>query len=144
MSTFFPSVDDQNRQWFLVDAANIPVGRVSSFVAKILMGKLNPMYTPHMDMGDHVVVINADKVVFTGRKAEKKVYRRHSQRPGGLTEVHAEKLKDRFPTRPLELAVKGMLPKTKLGKAMYRKLHVYAGPHHEQQAQQPQAIEVAR
>ena len=142
MSTFFPSTEDQNRKWYLVDAAGIPIGRVSSFVAKILMGKFNPKYTPHMDMGDHVVVINAEKAAYTGRKAKKKVYRRHSSQPGGLTEMHADKMLERFPTRPFELAVKGMLPKTKLGRAMYRKLHVYAGPNHEQQAQKPETIAV--
>ncbi|MCB1042216.1 MAG: 50S ribosomal protein L13 [Acidobacteria bacterium] len=142
MSTFFPSPEDVDRKWYVVDAAGLPIGRVSSFVASILMGKRNPMYTPHLDTGDHVVVINADQVVYTGRKSKKKVYRRHSMRPGGLTEVRADKMLEKHPTRPLELAVKGMLPKTKMGRKMYTKLHVYAGPEHVHQAQKPESIAV--
>ncbi len=142
MSTFFPRKEDIERKWFVVDAADLPIGRVSSFVASILMGKRNPLYTPHLDMGDHVIVVNADKVVYTGRKSSKKLYRRHSMRPGGLVEITAEKMMEKHPTRPVELAVKGMLPKTKLGRQMYTKLHVYAGPEHQNQAQKPEQIVV--
>ncbi len=144
MSTFFPSKQTVQRKWFVVDAAGIPVGRVASFVANILMGKYNPAYTPSTDMGDHVIVVNAEKTVFTGKKLRFKAYRRHSQQPGGLTEVPAGLMLEKHPTRPLELAVKGMLPKTKLGRAMYRKLNVYAGAEHPHAAQQPEHIEVAK
>lgn len=142
MSTTFPRKEDIERKWYLVDAADLSIGRVSTFVARILMGKNKPQYTPHLDMGDHVVVINADKVVFSGRKVEFKVYRRHSGRPGNLKEVSVPTLMSKRPTRPVELAVKGMLPKTRLGRAMYRKLHVYAAGEHPHTAQQPEAIEV--
>lgn len=144
MSTFFPKKEDaiENRKWFVVDAAEIPIGRVATFAANILMGKRNPQYTPYLDMGDHVILINAGKVRFTGKKLKFKAYRRHSSRPGGLKEVAAEKLMEKHPTRPLEYAVKGMLPKTKLGRAMYRKLWVYAGADHPHTAQKPEAIEV--
>lgn len=142
MSTFFPRKEDIDRKWFVVDAAGIPIGRVSSFVASILMGKRNPLYTPHLDMGDHVIVVNAEKVVYSGKKLKQKVYRRHSMKPGSLVEIRADKMLQRHPSRPLELAVKGMLPKTKLGRKMYTKLHVYAGPEHQHQAQQPEPLAV--
>ena len=142
MSTFFPRKEDLTRKWFVVDAAGIPVGRVASFVANILMGKHTPNYTPHLDTGDHVILVNAEKVVYTGKKLKYKVYRRHSSRPGGLKQVTAEHLLQKQPARPLELAIKGMLPKTKLGRAMYRKLNVYAGPDHPHAAQQPEALSV--
>jgi len=144
MSTFFPRKEDlaENRKWFLVNAEGKSIGRVASFVANVLMGKRNPMYTPYLDTGDHVVVVNAEKVVFTGRKLKYKAYRRHSSRPGGLKEISAAELLARHPARPLELAIKGMLPKTKLGRAMFRKLRVYAGPDHQHEAQRPQPLEV--
>jgi len=116
MSTFFPKADDIDPKWYLVDAQDLPIGRVSTFVATILTGKRNPKYTPHADMGDYVVVVNADKVRFSGNKLTKKVYRRHSSRPGSLKEISAEKMMEKHPARPLELAIKGMLPKTKLGR----------------------------
>lgn len=144
MSTFFPCKQDVDRKWFVVDASGIPIGRVATFVARILMGKHNATYTPHADMGDHVIVVNADKTVFTGKKLRFKAYRRHSSRPGGLKEVPAGQMLEKHPTRPMELAIKGMLPKTKLGRAMYRKLNVYAGSEHPHAAQKPEAIEVAR
>ena len=143
MQTFFPKKENMQRKWFVVDAADKPIGRVASVVARVLMGKHNPQYTPHADMGDHVVVINADKVVFTGKKLKFKAYRRHSQRPGSLKTITAGKLLERFPTRPFEFAVKGMLPKTKLGRAMYRKLKVYAGETHPHEAQSPQPLELS-
>lgn len=142
MTTVFPGKDDVNRKWYVVDAAGIPIGRVAGFVAKILMGKMSPKYTPHFDMGDHVVIINSGKVKFTGRKLEKKVYRTHTGRPGSLREITAGKMMERHPIRPMELAVKGMLPKTKLGRAMYKKLHVYAGSEHTHEAQKPEPIQV--
>lgn len=144
MSTVFPSKEDaaKNRKWYVVDAAGKPVGRVATEVARILMGKHNPSWAPHVDTGDHVVLINAEKVVYTGKKLKYKVYRRHSQRPGGLKEITAEHLIQKHPERPLELAIKGMLPKTKLGRAMYRKLKVYAGTEHPHAAQQPEPLEL--
>lgn len=142
MSTFFPKKDDIQRKWYLVDATGLPIGRLSSFVAKILMGKNKPKYTPHLDMGDNVVIINAEKILMTGNKLQKKMYRRHSSKPGSLKEIPAGKMLEKHPTRPVELAVRGMLPKTKLGRAMYRKLHVYAGQEHAHQAQQPEQIEI--
>ena len=144
MSTFFPRKEDviANRKWFVVDAANKPIGRVASFVANILMGKHSPQYTTHTDTGDHVILVNAEKVVFTGKKLKFKAYRRHSMRPGGLKTLTAEQLLAKHPVRPLELAIKGMLPKTKLGRAMYGKLKVYQGPDHPHAAQAPEVLEV--
>ena len=142
MSTFFPGKDDVSQKWYVVDAKEKSIGRVATFVAKILMGKNNPKYTPHADMGDHVIVINAEQVQFTGKKLKYKVYRRHSSKPGGLKEITAEHLLAKRPARPLELAVKGMLPKTKMGRQMYRKLKVYSGSNHPHVAQKPEAIEV--
>ena len=142
MKTFFPTTETVNRKWYVVDASGIPIGRVASFVARILMGKNNPQVTPHVDTGDHVIVVNAEKVVYTGKKLQKKAYRRHSSRPGGLKEIPAGQMLAKHPARPMELAVRGMLPKTKLGRAMYRKLNVYSGPNHPHAAQQPESIQV--
>lgn len=142
MKTFFPRQEDIARKWYVVDAEGKPVGRVASFVANLLTGKRNPMYTPHVDMGDHVIVINADKIAFTGNKAKMKAYRRHSSRPGGLKEIPAEQMLAKHPTRPLELAVKGMLPKTKMGRAMFKKLKVYAGEAHPHEAQKAEKLEI--
>ena len=128
------------RQWHVVDAADQVLGRVASAAALILMGKHKPTYTTFLDTGDHVIVINAEKIKLTGRKEEQKVYRRHSGYPGGLTEVGAVKLRATRPTKMIEHAIAGMLPKTKLGKQMYRKLKVYAGDKHPHQAQQPVAL----
>lgn len=144
MSTFFPSGKTLagNRKWYIVDAAGKAVGRISTEIARILSGKNNPQYTPFLDMGDHVVVINARKAIFKGSRAEQKVYRRHTLYPGGLREVS---VKDQFinhPERVIELAVRGMLPKNKLGKAMGKKLHVYADADHNQTAQNPQPLEI--
>ena len=142
MQTKFPRKQDVARKWYVVDAAGIPLGRVASFVARILMGKHNPFYAPHVDTGDHVIIINAEKAAFTGRKLKYKTYRRHSSRPGSLKEISAGHLLAKHPTRPLEFAVKGMLPKSKLGRAMYKKLNVYAGTEHPHQAQKPENLEV--
>jgi large subunit ribosomal protein L13 len=125
------------RQWHLVDADGQVLGRVASKAAMILMGKHKPTYTTFLDTGDHVIVINAEKIRLTGRKESQKLYRRHSGYPGGLSEVGAAKIRATRPTKMLEQAIAGMLPKTKLGKQMYRKLKVYAGDKHPHQAQKP-------
>lgn len=137
MSTHFPSAKEVVRQWHVLDAEGAVLGRLASQAAKILMGKHKPGYTPFLDTGDHVIVVNADKVRLTGKKESDKVYRRHSGYPGGLKEVSARKMRQVRPVRMVELAISGMLPKTKLGKQMYRKLKVYAGPKHPHQAQKP-------
>jgi large subunit ribosomal protein L13 len=145
MSTYFPSGKglEQHRQWHIVDADGLTVGRLASEVARILMGKHKPTYTPFIDTGDHVIVINASKVVLKGAKMTDKFYRRHTGYPGGLKEVSARDLLAKNPERLLELAVKGMLPKTKLGRAMASKLKVYAGAEHPHGAQKPASRKVA-
>ena len=145
MSTYFPKANDTQRQWFLVDATGVPVGRLSSAVAEVLSGKNKPTWTPFLDTGDHVVVINAGKAVFTGKKADQKVY--HSlpnTQPGSIKSVRAGVLQQTFPERVIESAVKGMLPKGPLGRQMYRKLKVYAGSEHEHAAQQPQTLTITK
>jgi len=137
MKTQFPSQGEIVRQWHVVDASEQVLGRVASKAAMLLMGKHKATYTPFLDTGDHVVVINAEKVRLTGRKDAQKLYRRHTGYPGGLIEVGASKMRATRPTRMLEQAIAGMLPKTKLGKQMYRKLKVYAGDKHPHQAQKP-------
>lgn len=143
MKTEFPSKGEIQRNWFVIDASGIALGRVASQAAKILMGKHRPIYTPFLDCGDHVIVVNAEKAVLTGKKEEQKIYRRHSGYPGGLTEIPAAKVRARRPVRLVEEAIRGMLPKTRLGKQMYRKLKVYAGDRHPHSAQKPQAMAVA-
>jgi large subunit ribosomal protein L13 len=142
MNTVVPSKGEIKRAWHVLDADNAVLGRLATTAARILMGKHKPTYTPFLDTGDHVVVINAAKVRLTGRKEEQKVYRRHSGYPGGLKEEGARKVRATRPTRMLEEAISGMLPKTKLGKQMYRKLKVYAGDKHPHQAQKPVAMQV--
>jgi large subunit ribosomal protein L13 len=142
MNTTFPSAKSFPRSWHVIDARNAVLGRVAAKAARLLMGKHKALYTPFLDTGDHVIVINADKVRLTGAKEEQKVYRRHSGYPGGLVEISARKLRSTRPARMVELAISGMLPKTKLGKQMYRKLKVYAGDKHPHQAQKPVAISV--
>jgi large subunit ribosomal protein L13 len=144
MSTYFPSGKGlaDNRKWFVVDARGKTVGRLATEVARILSGKNNPDWTPFLDMGDHVVVINARHVVFKGAKTDQKVYRHHTLYPGGLREKSVKEMLDTKPERIVELAVKGMLPKTKLGKAMAKKLKVYADGDHRHIAQKPEAIEI--
>ncbi len=137
MSTSFPSKNDIPRTWYVLDAQDAVLGRLASKAAMMLMGKNKPIYTPFLDTGDHIVVINAEKVRLTGQKEEDKLYRRHSGYPGGLKEITAKRLRRTRPERMIELAIQGMLPKTKLGKQMYRKLNVYAGPKHPHQAQKP-------
>ena len=140
MKTSIPSLGGIERQWHLIDADGAVLGRIASKAANILMGKNKPSYTPFLDTGDHVIVVNAAKVRLTGNKEEQKLYRRHSGYPGGLTETQARKVRVTRPTRMVEEAVQGMLPKSKLGKQMYRKLQVYAGPKHPHQAQKPVAL----
>jgi large subunit ribosomal protein L13 len=142
MKTEFPSKSEIVRNWVVLDASEAALGRVASKVAKILMGKHKPTYTPFLDTGDHVIVINAAQAVLTGNKESQKVYQRHSGYPGGLTTTSASKVRAKSPVKLVEEAVKGMLPKTKLGKQMYRKLKVYAGGTHPHQAQQPAALKV--
>jgi len=142
MKTAIPSPSEIERHWHLIDAEDVVLGRIASKAAMILQGKHKPSYTPFLDTGDHVVVVNAAKVRLTGRKEEQKIYRRHSGYPGGLTEIQARKVRATRPTRMVEEAIQGMLPKTKLGKQMYRKLQVYAGPKHPHDAQKPQALAV--
>jgi large subunit ribosomal protein L13 len=137
MKTEFPSKSDIQRNWYVLDAQGAVLGRLATKAARLLMGKHKPTYTPFLDTGDHVIVINADKVRLTGRKEEDKIYRHHTGYPGGLKEIKAGRLRQTRPQRIVELAVQGMLPKTKLGKHMYRKLNVYAGPKHPHQAQKP-------
>jgi len=140
MSTYFPSGKELagKRKWYVVDAAGQTVGHLASEVASILSGKRNPAWTPFMDMGDHVIVINARQAVLKGSKAEQKMYRRHTLYPGGMREVSAAEMFAKRPERVISLAVQGMLPKTKLGKAMAKKLKVYADGEHPHAGQRPQ------
>jgi large subunit ribosomal protein L13 len=142
MSTEFPSKNGVNREWHVIDAQDVVLGKLASKAAMILMGKTKPTYTPFLDAGDHVIVINAAKVKVTGRKEEDKVYRHFTGYPGGLVEKSLKRVRAEKPVRLVEDAVFGMLPKTKLGKQMYRKLKVYAGDKHPHSAQQPTALAV--
>ena len=145
MSTFIADaavVTEQSR-WHVIDADGQVLGRIATVAARLLQGKHKPIYTPFIDTGDHVVVVNAAKVKLTGRKEDQKIYRQHSGFEGGLREERARLVRQRKPARLVEEAVHGMLPKTKMGAAMYRKLKVYAGPDHPHTAQQPKKIEVA-
>jgi large subunit ribosomal protein L13 len=145
MQTFVPSGSnlEAQRKWYVVDAAGQTVGRLSTRVATILRGKHKPTYTPFLDMGDHVVIVNAEKVVFTGNKLDEKMYRHHTGWPGGLKEVSARKQLERHPERILEAAIQGMLPKNKLGRAMAKKLKVYVGPEHPHEAQKPEVLKIS-
>lgn len=144
MSTYFPSGKGlaENRKWLVVDAKGKTVGRLATEVARILSGKNNPAWTPFLDMGDHCVVINARHAVFTGAKADQKLYRHHTLYPGGLREKSVKEMLETKPEKIIELAVKGMLPKTKLGKAMGKKLKVYPDAEHRHIAQQPEVREI--
>ena len=141
MKTFSAKPHEVKRDWFVIDASNQVLGRLAVEIARRLRGKHKPEFTPHVDTGDYIVVINAEKIRVTGRKAEQKMYYRHSQYPGSLKTTSFTKLQKKFPTRIIEKAVKGMLPKGPLGSAMYRKLKVYAGEQHPHAAQQPQALQ---
>jgi large subunit ribosomal protein L13 len=145
MSTFIPSAEQiaSGTRWHLIDANTRVLGRVATVAARLLQGKHKASYTPFLDGGDHVVVVNASKVRLTGRKEDQKIYRQHSGYEGGLREERARLVRQRHPERLVEDAVRGMLPKTKLGDAMYRKLKVYAGPDHPHSSQKPVKLEVA-
>ncbi|MGD9964264.1 MAG: 50S ribosomal protein L13 [Candidatus Izemoplasmatales bacterium] len=142
MKTFMANENTIQREWFVVDAAGQTLGRLATEVASVLRGKHKPTFTPHVDCGDYVIVINADKIVLTGKKWDDKKYYTHSTYPGGLKEKTAKVLMAEKPTRMVELAIKGMLPKNKLGNQMYKKLFVYAGAEHKQQAQKPVVMEL--
>lgn len=142
MGTYYAKPGEVEREWLLIDAEGLVLGRVASLAAQILKGKLKPQYTPHVDTGDFVVIINADKIKVTGAKATDKVYFRHSGYPGGLKQETFAQAMARHPERVIERAVRGMLPKNTLGRAMGRKLKVYAGPNHPHQAQRPRLIEL--
>jgi large subunit ribosomal protein L13 len=140
MKTFMASPATIERKWYVVDAAGMTLGRLASEVAKVLRGKNKAIFTPHMDTGDFVIVVNADKVKVTGRKLDQKIYYRHSEYVGGMKETTLREMMAKKPERVVELAVKGMLPKGPLGRQMYTKLHVYAGPEHPHGAQQPETL----
>jgi large subunit ribosomal protein L13 len=142
MSTFVPGTKDINRKWFVVDASGKTLGRLASGAARVLSGKNSTQYTPYIDTGDHVVVINAEKIVLTGLKSQQKLYRRYTGFPGGLREEEFSKLLIRKPEAIVEQAIKGMLPKTKMGRQMATKLKVYRGDKHPHLAQQPEPLEV--
>lgn len=141
-TTFMAKPNQVERKWVVVDAADQTLGRLATEVATLLRGKHKPEYTPHVDTGDFVIVINASKVHLTGRKAEKKVYYRHSGYPGGIKSVTAGELREKNPERMIELAVKGMLPKNSLGRQQLKKLKVYAGSEHPHEAQKPEKREI--
>ena len=143
MSTYVPRPSTVERRWHVIDAGQQVLGRVATVAARLLQGKHKPQYAPFLDTGDFVIITNAQQVKLTGAKEEQKLYRRHSGYPGGLREERAKTLRQRIPTRLVETAVRGMLPKTKLGKQMYRKLKVYAGSEHPHAAQQPTQLEVS-
>jgi large subunit ribosomal protein L13 len=138
--TINPSIDSINRQWYLVDAENQTLGRLATEVAAVLRGKNKPYFTPHLDTGDFVVIVNAEKIQVTGRKATQKLYRRHSGRPGGMKVETSNALQERIPERIVEKAIKGMLPHNALGRQLFRKLKVYKGSEHPHVAQNPKVL----
>ena len=140
MKTYMANPDKIERKWHVVDAQGCTLGRLASEVAKVLRGKNKPEFTPHVDTGDYVVIINAEKVKVTGKKLQQKVYYNHSDYVGGMRETTLAEMMQKKPEKVVELAVKGMLPKGPLGREMIKKLHVYAGPEHEQQAQKPEVL----
>lgn len=140
MKTFMASASSIDRKWYVVDATGYTLGRLASEVAKVLRGKNKPTYTPSMDTGDYVIVVNAEKVKVTGKKLDQKVYYRHSEYVGSLKETTLREMLNKHPERVIESAVKGMLPKGPLGREMYTKLHVYAGPDHKNEAQKPEVL----
>jgi large subunit ribosomal protein L13 len=142
MKTYQATKEALDRKWYLVNAEGKVLGRLSSELAKILKGKNKPTYTPHLDTGDFVVVVNAGKVTLTGKKLKDKIYYHHTGYPGGIKQVNAEKLLAKKPTEMIRIAVKGMLPKNSLGRQMLRKLKIYAGPNHPHEAQKPASIEL--
>ena len=142
MRTFSAKAHEVNRDWYVVDASGKTLGRLATEIARRLRGKHKPEFTPHVDTGDYIIVVNADKVHVTGRKASDKMYYRHTGYIGNLKSISFEKLQARAPGRVIEIAVKGMLPKNPLGRAMFRKLKVYPGPEHRHAAQQPKTLEI--
>ncbi|ACZ41662.1 ribosomal protein L13 [Thermobaculum terrenum ATCC BAA-798] len=142
MKTYTPKANDYTRDWWLIDATGQNLGRLASEIARLLMGKHKPVYTPFLDTGDFVIVVNADKISVTGKKLQQKVYYRHSGYPGGIKATTLEAMLAKHPTRALELAVKGMLPKNRRGRDLFRKLKVYAGPEHPHAAQQPKEYKI--
>ena len=139
--TFTPKPSEVEREWFVVDATDLPLGRLASEIAQVLRGKHKPIYAPHIDVGDHVIVINAEQVAVTSGKSQSKIYYQHSGFPGGIKAESFEELRERRPEAIVERAVRGMLPKTKLGRQMLRKLKVYVGADHPHEAQQPKPLE---
>jgi large subunit ribosomal protein L13 len=140
MKTYQAVKEDLDRKWYLVNAEGKVLGRLSTELAKILKGKNKPIYTPHLDTGDFVIVVNAGKVTLTGKKLKDKIYYHHTGYPGGIKQINAEKLLAKKPTEMIRMAVKGMLPKNSLGRQMIRKLKIYAGPNHPHEAQKPIAL----
>ena len=140
MKTFMASATTIERKWYVVDATGYTLGRLASEVAKVLRGKNKPIYTPSIDTGDYVIVVNADKIKVTGKKLDQKIYYRHSDYVGSLKETTLREMLAKHPERVIEFAVKGMLPKGPLGREMYTKLHVYAGPDHKHEAQKPEVL----
>jgi large subunit ribosomal protein L13 len=142
MKTFMAKAEEVKRKWYVVDAEGKALGRLASEVAKILRGKHKPEYTPFVDTGDHVIVLNAEKVVLTGKKLDQKLYRHHSLHPGGLKEIKYRQFMATRPEKAVEIAIKGMLPKNILGRQMFRKLKVYKGSEHEHEAQKPENLDL--
>jgi len=140
MNTFMASPATIDRKWYVVDATGMTLGRLCSEVAKVLRGKNKPIFTPHIDCGDYVIVVNAEKIVVTGKKLDQKIYYHHSDYVGGMKEATLREMLQRHPDRVIEHAVKGMLPKGPLGREMYKKLFVYVGPDHNQAAQKPEVL----
>lgn len=142
MRTYVAKEADIARKWFVVDATDKTLGRLASEIAQLLKGKHKPIYSPHMDVGDYVVVVNASQIAVTGRKMDQKMYYRHTGYPGGIREINLRGMLERHPTYALQFAVKGMLPKNRLGRKMIRKLKIYSGPEHPHQAQRPEPLEL--
>ena len=140
MKTYMANPDKIERKWYVVDATDKTLGRLTSEIAKVLRGKNKPVYTPHIDTGDYVIVVNAEKIAVTGKKLDQNIYYNHSDYVGGMKETTLREMMDKKPEKVIELAVKGMLPKGPLGRSMIKKLHVYAGPEHDHQAQKPEVL----
>ena len=140
MNTYMANPDKIERKWYVVNAEGQTLGRLSSEIAKVLRGKNKPVFTPHIDTGDYVIVVNAEKVKVTGKKMDQKIYYNHSEYVGGMKETTLKEMMDKKPEKVIELAVKGMLPKGPLGRSMIKKLHVYAGPEHKNAAQKPEVL----
>ena len=140
MKTYMANPDKIERKWYVVDATDKTLGRLTSEIAKVLRGKNKPVYTPHIDTGDYVIVVNAEKIAVTGKKLDQKIYYNHSDYVGGMKETTLREMMDKKPEKVIELAVKGMLTKVPLGRSMIKKLHVYAGPEHDHQAQKPEVL----